>query len=342
MHLHIVSWNLHGVPLAAPRRPGRMKLAAIRLRSMRPRPDVIVLQEIFLPSDLDVLKAHIGDDYVAVDNIPQREYPPWFLPLANLAGIFLRFRKSGLVAFVHRRWEVSDSHFEEFRVQDLEIKFWEGNGYADKGFQRLDLRHRKTGNRVSVFNTHTQSLRSQHEIRKAQVSQLAAAAYAVDRAVPVLIAGDFNVRPYEPLYPTMTRDFRWYDLTTPVATCGDRFGYVENPRERTARRRDYIFALANARWRFEGNARFICNFATDVPYSDHHGLDTHIEIVAESELPEDTNKPLSRHPRLPLAVLAAHTLQGPSTRREWLLAVALSVSLAWRDAHLPDFEELER
>jgi endonuclease/exonuclease/phosphatase family metal-dependent hydrolase len=329
MRVHIVSWNLHGVPILAPRRQARMKLAALRLQSMRPAPDIIVLQEVFLPQDLEILQDNIGADYVTVDNIPQREYPPWFLPFFNLASIFMRFRKSGLVAFVHRRWEVVNDHFDEFHVQDLEVKFWEGDGYADKGMQRIDLRERQSGNRLTVFNTHTQSLRKQQDIRKAQISQLAAAAYAVDRDIPVLIAGDLNVRPEEPLYPIMTRDFRWRDLTKSVPTCGERFGYVENPREKIARRRDYVFALASAHWRFKGNAQFICNLAEDVPYSDHHGLDAQIEVTPRSDA--GSGKPLSSlRSRLPLAVLAAQVLRGPSTRRAWLLALVTAVSLAWR------------
>lgn len=320
MRLHIVSWNLHGVPLAAPRRTERMKLAAKRLQALRPEPDVILLQEVFFPSDLKLLKKRIGGHYRLVDDMPQRAYPPWFLPLVNLGGIVMRFRKSGLVAFVHRRWDVVDSHFEEFRAEELEIKFWEGDGYADKGFHRLDLRHTKNGARVTVFNTHTQSRRRHHEIRKAQISQLAAAAYAVDREIPVVLAGDFNVRPTERTYRLMTEDFRWQDLTRGLAKCGDRMGFAEGSRERISRRRDYVFALTNTRWQFVGRAEFICNLAVDVPYSDHHGLDTHIEIRPRLES-SDQAEPLSRLGTVPLAVLAARTLHGPSTRRAWLLAL---------------------
>ena len=330
VNLHVVSWNLHGVPIFASLRAERMQLAARRMRAMQPSPDIILLQEIFFPCELDVVKDNIGDEFQMVDDMPLREFPPWWVPIANLAGVFMRFRKSGLVAFVNRRWEVVGSQFEEFRVHDYEFKLWEGDGYACKGMHRVDLRHREHGGRVTVFNTHTQAVRRQHEIRTAQITQIAAAAYAVDAEIPVLIAGDFNVRPEEPAYELMTGDFRWQDLTGgPIETCGARLGYAESHREKITRRRDYVFGLSNWRWQFEGSAvEFICNLADDVPYSDHHGLNVKIELHDRRGGPDVAWTEERLPVAAPLAFLAAQTLRGPSTRRAWLLAlVAQAIGL---------------
>lgn len=323
MNLRLICWNLHGVPVGTRQRADRMKAAARRIHQIRPWPDVVLLQEVFVPSDIDILRKHLGARFELVDDVPQRAYPPWFLPFLNLGGLFLRFRKSGLLAFVNRKWEIVDSRFEEFRTQDWEVKLWEGDGYADKGFHRLDLRHRKKEQRFSIFNTHTQAVRRQREIRAAQISQLAAAASAVDRDTPVLIAGDFNVRPEEPLYETLTRELRWIDLTRGMTPCGDSLGYDERRGEKIKRRRDYIFARRDTRWGFRATVKLICNFADDVPYSDHHGIEADVQIRRRPQL-EDARTGSAA--RLSLAALAATTLRGPSTRRAWLLAVAGALS----------------
>jgi endonuclease/exonuclease/phosphatase family metal-dependent hydrolase len=324
LHVHVVTWNLHGVPIVTPGREERMNLAGNRLRRAQPEPDVILLQEIFFPCDLKILKKRIGKSYFLVDNVPRRAYPPWFIPFLNLGGLFFHFRVAGLAAFVHRRWTVVDSRFEEYRAQGPEFKIWEGDGYARKGIQRIDLLHNESRRPLTVFNTHTQSLRAELELRGMQISQLAASAYAVDDDVPVLIAGDFNVRPQEPLYKVMTEDFRWIDLTATMEKCGERFGYEEGARERVSRRRDYVFALPSAHWRFGTRASFICNLTDDVPYSDHHGIEASITVRERRWQDELSRRDMPRH--LPIAILSASALVGPSTRRAWLLALA---GLGW-------------
>jgi endonuclease/exonuclease/phosphatase family metal-dependent hydrolase len=322
MRVRLVCWNLHGVPIGTPRRAERMEAVARRVRQIRPWPDVVLFQEVFLPSDLDILRRHLGARYQLVDDVPRREYPPWFLPFLNLAGIFLRFRKSGLAAFVSRRWEIVGSHFEEFRTQDWELKLWEGDGYADKGFHRLDLRHRRKGERLSLFNTHTQAVRRQYEIRGAQIQEIAAAVSAVDAAIPVLIAGDFNVRPREALYRVMTGELRWNDLTRGMVSCGDSLGYREMRGEKCRRRRDYVFARPDTPVDFSADAKLICNFADDVPYSDHHGIDADIRI-RQTPARDDARAEAGG---VSLALLSAAALRGPSTRRTWLLALAAALS----------------
>jgi endonuclease/exonuclease/phosphatase family metal-dependent hydrolase len=324
--VRVVTWNLHGVPLVTSRREERMGLAGDRLHNARPEADLILVQEVFFPSDLKILKRHIGHDYLLVDDMPRRAYPPWFIPLFNLGGLFFRFRESGLAAFVHRRWQVLSSHFEEFRAQGSELKVWEGDGYAHKGFHRIDLLHFDTRRRLTVFNTHTQSLRAEHELRGLQISQLATAAYAVDSDIPVLLAGDFNVRPEEPLYNVMTKDFRWIDLTKTMEKCSERLGYEEGLHESVNRRRDYVFALPSAYWHFQTRANFICNLTDDVPYSDHHGIEAAITVRERRWQDELSSSSLPMN--LPLGILAAQTLRGPSTRRAWLLALAASLYAA--------------
>jgi len=320
LRVNVVTWNLHGVPIVTPGREDRMKRAGERLRNAQPEPDVILLQEVFFPKDLKILKKRIGKDYVLVDDMPRRAYPPWFIPGLNLGSLFFHFREGGLAAFVHRRWQVTDSRFEEYRAQGSEFKIWEGDGYARKGIHRLDLLHNETRRQLTVFNTHTQSLRAEHELRGIQISQLSTAAYAVDKEVPVLIAGDFNVRPEEPLYKVMTEDFRWIDLTDAMEKCSERLGYDEAGGEKVNRRRDYVFALPSAHWRFQTRAKFICNLTDDVPYSDHHGIEASITLRERSWRDDLSSRELSRN--LPIAVLSARTLLGPSTRRAWLLALA--------------------
>jgi endonuclease/exonuclease/phosphatase family metal-dependent hydrolase len=311
--LRLVSWNLHGTPLGSERRRRRMRAAAQAMVTLTPPPNLVLLQEVFLPADAARIERHLGVRFRRVDGIPLKAFPPWFLPLLNLGGLWWSIRRGGLLAFVDDTWEVLGSAFEPFDAEDWEIKLWRGDGYADKGFHRLHLRHRPSGQPLVVLNTHLQSGRTYEDIRAAQLAQLRRAIAAIPVGVPVVIAGDFNVRPTSALYRALTEDLGWRDLTVAVPNCGTEFD-----RAAAGRWRDYVFLRADGGWGGHAEVGLICNRKRDRPYSDHHGVDARIRLRPQASA------------ALPLATVAAQVWQGPATRRAWLLAgTTLLCAGAW-------------
>ncbi|MFQ5664806.1 MAG: endonuclease/exonuclease/phosphatase family protein [Candidatus Binatia bacterium] len=312
LRVRLICWNLHGAPITSRLRQPRMRAAAQRILDIEPLPDVVVLQEIFYPADADLLERTLGARYQRVGGIPTKPFPPWFLPFVDLAGLFMRIRKGGLLAFVSHKWDVLQARFEKFDAEECEYRIWHGDGYADKGIQRLDLRHRPSRQTLVILNTHLQSGGAYAAVRSAQVQQLATMASSVEPGVPVLIAGDFNVRPAAPLYDTMVEHLAWQDLTTQLPNCGTHF----DRNAKHGRWRDYVFARHDAAWRAEAEVDLICNWWRDMPYSDHHGIDARIRLSRRSGTDVSWR------------ALAARVLSGPSTRRAWLLAAG-AVLLDW-------------
>lgn len=265
LKFQVVTWNVHGVPvpLIAPRRRQRFERIAQKIMRLDPLPDAVLLQEVFCPSDVARL-AGLLPCYHVVDNVPRRAFPPWFLPGFNLAGIVLRLRCSGLLAFIRHDWEVILTQLTPYLASASPLKLWEGDGYARKGFQHLVLR-RSSHEEIALINTHLQAdyrYSSYQGVREQQLRQLAAAVQLIEPSLPTLVAGDLNVQPHEELYSLLTMSHGWQDLLTKQNN--DTTVMAVRPWY------DYVFAKPSHLHYHPGAVEIITN--KQEPYSDHPGL----------------------------------------------------------------------
>lgn len=295
--LRLVSWNVHGTPVAE-RIPERLR--AVAGAALAREPALVLLQEVWRRPDAAWLEERFARaGYVAV-GVPH-------------GGLLMR--TAGLQAFVHRRagWRVDAARFHEFSAEAADWKVWEGDGLGDKGVQAFTVS--KGGIAFEVLHTHLQAAYQEGgyaEVRRAQLRELRALVAKVEGR-PVLVAGDLNTTPDEAAWQEVA-DLR--DLTAPLrASCGCGTSVPEGGE--TSRWLDYLLAWVPTGWEVEAKLSLLRSQRPDVPYSDHHGLDAVFRIAAPSPAPA-----LSLS-----AAAAARLAAGPTTRREllgntalWLLA----------------------
>lgn len=259
IRLHIVVWNLHGVP-TAPRLLRRFRAAAAEIR--RRAPEVVLLQEVWRPQEAQLLRSDLPT-YAAVD-------PPRGGALGRAGGLLtLVSRSSG--------WSIAAHSFERFRDHAPAWKLWQGDGLAEKGILRVELERGDA--RVVLLNTHLQASYGPGgyaSVRRAQLRQLGRAALAEDPLVPLIAAGDLNTRPHEAHFEEITRAFT--ELTAPLRErcgCGTlpgRDGWL-----------DYVVARASPHWAASADVVLIPSERRDYPFSDHHGLDARVSFEPPAE-----------------------------------------------------------
>ncbi len=254
-----------------------------------------MLQEVWFPAQSDLLIERLTARYEPIDT-PRTWFPG---------------RAGGLLTFVRRDsgWTVSNAIFEPFAATAPAIRFWEGDGLATKGFQRIELS--RGSDRLICINTHLQAQygpRHYTEVRTAQIRQLERAARTLDSHLPILAGGDFNTRPQEALYSELSRT--WTDLTVGLrhqCKCGTAVP-GDDPPEWI----DYLFLRRSSSWTAHiARAGRIENSGKDDPYSDHDGLDIAVRIDPAPDL------------KTALDAAAALAIGGPSSRRQWLGGCAL-------------------
>lgn len=289
--IRLISWNLHGTPVA-PRVLPRLRAAATELS--RRAPDLVLLQEIWRAGQADFLARRLAPDFERVGAGPTGDDG----------------RAGGLLAFVRpgSGWRVRRLAFVPYRSEAPAWKIWEGDGLASKGLQILELE--RSGLSLIAINTHLQaSYRpgGYTDVRRKQLTQLGEVVREIDTSRPVIAAGDLNCRPDEAaLYPAIESVFE--DLTRPLRqTCA--CGTV--PGRQTWL--DYVLARRSTAWRARARIDLIRSERADYPYSDHHALDASIELES-----------LDRG-AVPRGVRAAQVLWGPASRRAWLVAAAQTV-----------------
>jgi len=268
LRLRVVSWNLHGPPLAW-RQSQRFVAAATHILDQRAtpkRPDFVLLQEAWFPSKAALLIAAFKPLYEVVD-VPRGWFPG---------------RKSGLLTFIRRDsgWRLQRHSFHQYQAAAESWRFWEGDGIACKGFQRMELE--RDGSPLVLVNTHLQaeygSLRYV-EIRKRQLTQLNHQLSDIPDAVPIVSAGDFNTRHSEPLYEELKRT--WIDLTVGLrATCRGGTTVAEPHASEWI---DYVLTRRTPSWQaVDERCEQIISRAPDVPYSDHQGLDVTFRLSPQN------------------------------------------------------------
>lgn len=293
MQLRLVTWNLHGPPLARRQKERFREAAQHILGSTPPLPDLVLLQEVWFRSAAAHLIEILGPHYQAID-VPPTSFPG---------------RAGGLLTLLRRDsgWSLAEHAFEAFRSNAPAWRIWEGDGMASKGVQQLTIT--SGSQRVVVLNTHLQAQygeRSYPEVRAGQVHQLNTLVRKIPSELPIVIAGDFNTRPSEELYTRLTDT--WIDLTEGLrqrCTCGTTVA-DDKPEEWI----DYVFVRRIPGWRVhaERTERLECT-TVDAP-SDHHGLDVTVSWTPSGSLAKAAT------------VLALAAVHGPSTRRQWLFGCA--------------------
>ena len=257
--LRLLSWNLHGPPLA-PRRRERMRAAAGRLREESP--DLLVLQEVWLREDERQLTRALDAD---------------FAPLPMPAGGW-PLRRSGLLSYRRRlsAWEVSALRLHSFQRAAPAWRIWEGDGLGRKGV--LEIRIRNADAEVAVLGAHLQAsyVGNEHTaVRAAQLQQLEALATRLSQEVPVIVAGDLNTQPHEPIFAHLAGGT---DLTRPLRAAGKRDTHLGGDGTHGGWL-DYIIGYPHRDWRVGAeDLRLIENEAPDHPYSDHHAVAAHIRL----------------------------------------------------------------
>lgn len=291
MDFRLVSWNLHGPPLAW-RQAERFQAAAEWIRNARPHVDFVLLQEVWFPSKAELLTTALGPEYEAV-GVPENGIPG---------------RAGGLLTLVRKAagWRISERNFLPFRDSAPAWRFWEGDGMADKGVLQVGVE--RDGHQLQLWNTHLQAQygpRTYPEVRESQAQELRESLRQLPAGLPVLVAGDFNTTPQEAPYEALARE--WEDLTRPLresCRCSTTVG-TEDDSEWI----DYLWGRPGTGARFVPAAiERIVSHSVDVPFSDHHGIDARIRLEGA----------LSASAVVQAAAVQA--LHGPSTRRHWLLA----------------------
>lgn len=307
VRVRLVSWNLHTPPLA-PRRIPRLRAVGARLLA-EPRADFLLFQEVWTRSLAKTLATALE---------------PAFAPV-RLPGKGWTGDSGGLLSFVRRgsRWRVEERRFHAFQSEGPVWRLWEGDAFGDKGVERIHFE--RDGFRLSLMNTHLQAQYGSHHyesVRRAQIGQLADIALALDPRVPLILCGDLNTLPEEPLYQTLRAS--WRDLTTEFRSRCDCGTHV--PEEGVEKWLDYLLVPHPSSWavQVEGLERIVST-EPDIPYSDHHGLEASLRLKPRAE----TAIPLPAS--VAWAALAALTLGPPTTRRQWtggLVRLTLAAALA--------------
>ncbi|MCH2171441.1 endonuclease/exonuclease/phosphatase family protein [Myxococcota bacterium] len=302
--LRLISWNLHLLPTAT-RLHERVEQVAERVLKP-PHADFLLFQEVWLPGLARTLAERLDDVYM-----------PVVLPTGWFPG-----GRGGLSSFVRREsgWQVTANSFEPFTTEGPSWRIWEGDGFADKGIERFEVR--RDGEVIVLMNTHLQAQygrRTYREVRQAQLAQLSRAAQREDPTVPLLAAGDLNTEPGDSLYAGLTSV--WSDPTASFRRrCGCGTVPLE-PHEVGVQKSpwiDYVLVRESPRWKVQiHNITLLESRAPDDPYSDHHG----IELALTLEPRESAV--------LLLGMVGCRGLREPSTRRDWLSSAGCLALAAW-------------
>lgn len=255
--MRAISWNVQGLPLASARPAARMDAVARRIAGEKPH--FVLLQEVWHASYLRRIATGLGPDYSCAGS-PARRFG-WL--------------RGGLAVFVRRDrgWRIRETEFASFRASAPWWRLDEGDGLAGKGY--LVVRLSRGGQRLTLLDTHLQaqyagSRGSYDGTRREQAAQLRSYVASAFGSDPVLIAGDFNTAPSDPVFHAE------------IATLGVEMTREERVRSAsgtaTLRRNgqrawiDYVFGRG-LRNEPEGNGALrIPSRDTDEAYSDHDGL----------------------------------------------------------------------
>lgn len=278
--VRVVSWNTFLVPYLAEERTQRLRNMMSALLELRPLPDVICLQELFFQKYVRMVAEVLSVSYHICDGAKTKAYPPWFLPGANIGGLFYSIRKTGLLTLVRNCWNLECATLKYFSAEAPDWKFWQGDGYVDKGYQWTQLTNQDTGERFGIVNTHLQAYDGYDRIREKQLTQIARRIAGPSVVMPVLIVGDFNAKEDSRVFRFMTERLRWKYLSQDSAyVCSNG---VSLPLRATGTV-DHVFGVGRAFHPTGVSSVSICNRRKAKPFSDHDGVVIDITLPNASE-----------------------------------------------------------
>lgn len=270
--LALLTWNVHGLPFDESVTP-RLERIATEIKARKP--DVVLLQEVWLDVEAAKLGCRLAEDY---ERMP--DPPGVHAGFLNLFG----HRRGGLMAFVRHAsaWRVDAAapvEFSEYSQSAPWYRLSEMDGIAGKGVQRLLLTD--GARRVVVLNTHVQAQypgrgNPYNEVRAAQVGELLAQARKPSAAEAVIVGGDFNLREDEaPLYGALAAELE--DFTAGYRRACGGCGTFVAPDGAETWWIDYVTARRGGAARLVRMER-IRNRGRDDPFSDHHGVWVELDV----------------------------------------------------------------
>lgn len=251
-NLKLMSWNLGAPPISndknhwCPYTYEKKLTDAVKLIVCH-QPDLVLLQEVTFTENATFLTEMMEKEGylpLASDWPTKPVIPYWLYPLVipaishficSLNGdLTWRMNKGGLIGFLRKagNWICLETTYLPFEKSAHDFFFLEGDGYNEKGIQRIHLRHASSGGDLIVYNTHLQAQYLEKKeyysgIRFQQIAQLGMVGKMEPKEAVVLAAGDFNVcqpawgsackSPHdESIYRAIERD--WKDLTKKTRT----------------------------------------------------------------------------------------------------------------------------
>lgn len=156
-------------------------------------PDVIVFEEVFLPSARDFLLKSLNDTYPYATQIGGQSCSDteWTYLATNCDEDSLRFKlthNSGV--FILSRWPIEESHSLTYVNYRVSYTF---DFMAKKG--AVYARINKNGKLFHIVGTHLQADAASHDIRMKQLDELKwwIDDFKIPASQPVILAGDFNI-----------------------------------------------------------------------------------------------------------------------------------------------------
>lgn len=262
--LKVLTLNCFGVPIFAPFTSKRLRLIADEI--IRLDPDVVCLQEIFLPWHKRLIKKKLA-----------KHYPDYFLPVNGL------LRTGGGLA-IFSKLPLAEKKYLPFSRSGYWTDLTWSDKIARKGLIEIKF---DLPSPWRLFNVHLTS--NYHEsfdprdlqaqLQRIQLDELAKSVNETAGTYPCLVAGDLNITPDSYLIKDFLIDGKLEDLTV-TCECTKRSINIYNLHRLFKnvihiRKEDYILgrnlARQNSRWQYVIND-------SQRPLSDHFGIMAEIEI----------------------------------------------------------------
>lgn len=297
-HLRLLTLNTWGAPYAKSI-PARM--TAIARHILERSPDVVCLQEVFLPDMRDLILRDLGTVY------------PYHQSYTNgLLG-------SGLLTL--SKYPIIDANFLSFRLSGKPEDIKRGDYYVAKG---VGMARIQTPNGIlDVYNVHPHAQYEHHEDNEyavythAQLYETVRFVHAHSYAHPAVLCGDFNTQPHELGYRIITSGGLFYDAFFELNPESARITFdAQNPYvESESQCLDYVFLKGN----IMADSVSLC-FTETFQNADYLAYTDHCGLLAELTF---TEHPLSVTPKAPLSHIAQSLLE--QLQKEHALTLSLRI-----------------
>ncbi len=275
--MRILTYNCCALPVFAGDIRARLKRIGLEVAALDP--DLILLQEIFLPAHLKVLQARL------------KGWPHVFFGKRSW-----RRHAGGLAIF--SRYPLESPRFIKYREQGSWLRYSVLAKFSGKGYMSARL-HGPSGAVFELVHTHLiadyrrpavaeGSRRDPYpKFQKGQIEELSRFVRGLDRSRPLLLAGDFNMPPHSKLLRALLKRSGLRDGMEGVLEPSilDRRYYRLPYRPAPDKRLDYVFHRGGGKWTVDvRESRYVFKGAVQlensrrVELSDHHGVLTELKV----------------------------------------------------------------